>query len=95
MHYRIKTQEEFEKEYGFLNGAIPIRAGWSEGMEYLLGLPITEEQYQHALREEKEDNYLQIDDWSISLDMIHVSSFLLNSYNVFKKMFGYEDKIQI
>lgn len=88
--YRIKTQEEFEKEYGFLNENLPLKAGWSDAMDYLLGSPITEEQYKEIIQAEKEGEFLQIDDWSISSDMIWISPYLFKSYNIFKKHLGYE-----
>lgn len=89
MRYRIKTREEIEKEYESIE---EVKAGWDHEMEYLLGMSLTEEQYQIACDREyhSNQNYLRIDGWAVSLDMIYVEpQVLLNSYLTFKKMFGY------
>ncbi len=63
--YRIKTQEEFENEFGE-NWRRNVVAGFIPDMDYLLGKPLKEFSNIEFI---KNDSF-NIDDWWISPDMI-------------------------
>jgi len=87
MRYRIKTRKEFEEEYGVLDETINIKAGWANGMEYLLNSHITEEQYKEIIQNEIRGDFLEIDTWSISSDMIKIeSSVFINVYEKLRQL---------
>lgn len=71
MKYRIKTEEEFVKEFGS-NWREEIHLGWAEHMDYLFGKPIIDKTFKKVNNIDSNTIYRTNDgsQWNISKDMI-------------------------
>jgi len=87
MKYRIKTKDEFIREFGD-NWRDKVYAGFTPKMDSLFNRTLTESEYNELCSKRGLRLPSGIYSWGISEDMVY-KPLLFSCYFTFKKMFGY------